>query len=180
MEKNTHVDSQNPTKLTHWKKEFNPDFLGSWSLDGGEDIVLTIKKTGRTKVKSQQNPKGEDCFAAWFKETDKPMILNVTNCRIIGKLYSNYIETWIGKKIQLYVKEVSAFGEVVEALRIKEVVPVSKSEIDDAKKKIDAAKSNEELVKLYNTNQDWQKNQPIMSLFTARKKQIQDELIGAK
>ena len=30
--------------LTHWKNQFNYDYLGAYSLSGGKDIVLTIKR----------------------------------------------------------------------------------------------------------------------------------------
>lgn len=33
--------------LTHWKNQFNYDYLGAYSLSGGKDIVLTIKETKR-------------------------------------------------------------------------------------------------------------------------------------
>ena len=31
-------------ELTHWKKFHNPDYLGSYSLDPGKDMILTIDK----------------------------------------------------------------------------------------------------------------------------------------
>ena len=57
------------------------------------------------------------------------MIMNKTNCKIIEKIYGTpYIEDWIGKKIQIYVqKGVKAFGEIVDALRIREQIPGGKS-----------------------------------------------------
>ena len=62
----------------------------------------------------------------YFSEKDiKPMIVNATNAKTIQKLFkSPYIEDWAGRKIEIYVEKVKAFGELVEALRIKPTIPV--------------------------------------------------------
>jgi hypothetical protein len=50
----------------------------------------------------------------------KPMILNKTNCKIIAKIHDTpYIEQWAGKSILIYAAKVKAFGEMVDALRVK-------------------------------------------------------------
>lgn len=52
------------------------------------------------------------------------MILNRTNCKTIAKIYqTNFIEEWSGKKIQIYAELVDAFGEQVEALRVRPFAP---------------------------------------------------------
>jgi hypothetical protein len=52
------------------------------------------------------------------------MILNKTNCKTITKVYKTpYIEDWANRKIQIYVEQVKAFGDIVEALRIKKLIP---------------------------------------------------------
>lgn len=52
------------------------------------------------------------------------MIMNSTNLKQIAKLFgSPYIEDWAGKSIQLYTTPVKAFGEVVEALRVRPMIP---------------------------------------------------------
>ena len=48
------------------------------------------------------------------------MILNATNCKTLVKLSkSEFIENWIGLTVTLYVAKVKAFGEVMDALRIR-------------------------------------------------------------
>ena len=108
---------------THWKKEFNYEYMGSYSLPDGKDIVLTIKETKREQVIGQ-NGKKEDCFVCYFNESDKPMILNRTNCKTITKIHNTpYIEDWKGLQVQLGVDKVNAFGESVDALRIRNIKP---------------------------------------------------------
>lgn len=109
--------------LTHWKKEFNYDYLGSYSLLPGEEKTLTIKETKKQEVKGADGKK-QDCFVAYFVENEKPMILNKTNCKTITKLYNTpYIENWKGIRIIVESATVKAFGDVVDALRVKNINP---------------------------------------------------------
>ena len=32
---------------THWKRLTNPDYLGAYALNPGEDLILTIKNAGK-------------------------------------------------------------------------------------------------------------------------------------
>ena len=68
--------------------------------------------------------KKEDCIVCYWKEKEKPMILNVTNCKTITKVVGTpYIEQWAGHRIQIGVENVKAFGDVVQALRVKKTKP---------------------------------------------------------
>lgn len=110
---------------THWKKLENPDYLGAYALEPGKDLVVTIKSVGQEEVYNPSNNKKETCTVAHFTEKGiKPMILNVTNNKTIAKIYDTpYIEDWVGKSIAIYIAKVKAFGETVEALRIRKQVP---------------------------------------------------------
>lgn len=109
--------------MTHWKKLTNPDYLGTYSLEDGKDIVLTIE---RVQVETVTGPEGkkEECMVCHWAEREKPMILNSTNAKMIQKLLKTpYIEEWSGHKIQIGVEMVKAFGEVVDALRVRNFLP---------------------------------------------------------
>lgn len=108
----------------HWKKQFNYDYLGSYSLDGKREMVVSIKGVGAAKV-TGQNGRKEDCFVVHFNEMDKPMILNRTNAKAIEKVAgSGLVEDWVGVRVTLYVeKGVKAFGDVVDALRVRDKKP---------------------------------------------------------
>jgi hypothetical protein len=67
--------------------------------------------------------KKEDCTVAHLVG-QKPMILNVTNSKMIAKLYGPYIEDWAGKPITLYASTTKLAGETVECLRIRPKVVV--------------------------------------------------------
>lgn len=130
-------------KLTHYKKLINPDYLGAYSLEAGKDMVLTIKSVAKENVKGHGG-KVEELTVARFKEIKKPMVLNVTNCKTIKDIYSTpYIEEWEGKKIQVYGTEVKFGGEMVEALRIRPIIPKTElPELTPNHEKWEIAKKN--------------------------------------
>lgn len=108
---------------THWKKLTNPDYLGAYALDPGKDMILTIKGVTLEKITGADGKK-EECTVIRFVEPVKPMICNNTNAKTIEKIYKTpFIEEWAGRKIQIYTAEVKAFGDVVDALRIRAYVP---------------------------------------------------------
>lgn len=110
---------------THWKKLHNPDFLGAWDLDEGQDMVLNITSVTTEKVKNSDG-KEEDCIVLKTANT-KPFILNATNAKTITKvLGSPYIEDWAGQSIQVFSTKVRAFGDVVDALRVRPTKPKQK------------------------------------------------------
>ena len=52
------------------------------------------------------------------------MILNATNMKMIAKvLGSNFVEDWSGRKVWIGTEKVRAFGDVVDALRIRRYAP---------------------------------------------------------
>ncbi|MFA5676581.1 MAG: hypothetical protein WDA65_08695 [Christensenellales bacterium] len=109
--------------LTHWKKLHNPDYLGAYSIENGKDLILTISNVKQEEVIGTDGKK-EECIVCYFSDADKPMILNATNAKQIQKLTGTpYIEKWVGFKVQIGIEKVKAFGEVVEALRIRKHPP---------------------------------------------------------
>ena len=142
---------------THWKKLENPDYLGAYALQPGQDLIAQIKSVGQEEVYNPTNNKKEVCTVAHFMDNNiKPMILNVTNCKTISKIYDTpYIEDWQGKWIAIYIAKVKAFGDVVEALRIRNKVPSIKKIIcEDCKGEITGSggRSAEEIAEIATRN----------------------------
>lgn len=137
--------------LTHWKKLTNPDYLGAYALQPGEELILTIKSVSNEPVVGSDGKK-EVCTVARFYEDVKPMILNATNSKTIASLFKTpYIEQWYGKKIQIYSEKVKAFGEVVDALRIRPFIPADKDLIcaDCGAKIVDFEKTKADVLAKY-------------------------------
>ena len=111
---------------THWKALTNPNYLGAYAFQPGEEKTVTIKEVKRETV---QNERGkEECTVAYFIEDIKPLILNKTNGDAISKVWGTpYIEDWSGKKITLKVKKVSAFGDMVDAVRVSKERPAEET-----------------------------------------------------
>ena len=117
--------------MTHWKKLTNPNYLGAYSLDDGKDMILTIKYVQNETVTGADGKK-EECTVCHFTEQVKPMILNVTNMKQITKIVgSPYVEHWAGHKIQIGSERVKAFGEIVEALRVRPTAPKAEPDAPD-------------------------------------------------
>lgn len=140
---------------THFKKLKNPDFLGSWDLtdENGNFInkIVTISNVVKKMVHDGRGGQ-EECITVDFSEC-KPMIMNSTNLKTICKvLGSPYIEDWKGRKIEITVEKVKAFGEVHDTLRVVkaslELTPKhpkwngAKQAIKDGKVTIDAIKKH--------------------------------------
>jgi len=137
-------------QLHHWKKLVNPDYLGSYILDPGQELLLTIKSCANEQITGTDGKK-QECMVLRFMEDIKPMILNRTNAKIITKLHKTpYIEQWTGKKIMIYAKQIRAFGEDVDALRIRDFLPQPKElDITSALKKLNESKTLAELQSNY-------------------------------
>lgn len=112
------------SEKTHWKKFHNPDYLGAYAFQPGERKILTISKAVQEVVTGQGNRK-EDCLVVHFQEGEKPLICNVTNSKAITKVAgSPFIEDWPNVKIELYTEKVNAFGDMVDAVRVKRSAPI--------------------------------------------------------
>lgn len=104
--------------VTHWKKLTNPNYIGAEVLQPGQELKLTIERIEKEQVKTAEG--SQDCIVAHFKGGQKGMIINKTNAKIISKVLDTpYIEEWIGKSIIIYAAKVKAFGELIDALRVK-------------------------------------------------------------
>lgn len=113
--------SEQKQPVTHWKKLTNPNYIGAHDLQPGQEVKITIDTVSKEPVKGPDG-KEEMCVVAKLKgtATGKPMILNKTNMKIIAKVLDTpYIEEWSGKSVIIYAAKVKAFGELVDALRVK-------------------------------------------------------------
>jgi hypothetical protein len=105
--------------LTHWKKLENPDYIGAYAFQPGEEKTVTIQRVQREMVNGPDG-KREECTVLHFRENEKPLILNATNGKMVAKMAGTpYIEQWSGIRIAIGVEKVRAFGDYVDAVRVK-------------------------------------------------------------
>ena len=111
------------TEKTHWKKLQDPNYFGAWSIPENQDLILTINRINVEEIVSEGGRK-EQKPVLYFKENQKPLVLNVTNSRTIEAIHgSPYIEDWSDKKIQLFQDVTKLKGEEVDCVRIRPFVP---------------------------------------------------------
>lgn len=120
------MSNQEAPVKTHWKKLQHPDYIGAYTIMDGvnpdKELIVTIEKVVRQQVTGADGKK-EECTVCYLIG-QKPMILNSTNQKTMTKLFgSPFIEDWQGKKMALYVAKVKAFGDTVDALRVREKAP---------------------------------------------------------
>ena len=106
----------------HWKKTTNPNYLGSYAFEKGKDLIV---KLADVKVETVQKAQGSEVKNVLYFDGDvKPLILNTTNMKAIEKATGTpYMDEWVGKKLQLYVTVVSAFGDTMDAVRVRDFMP---------------------------------------------------------
>ena len=84
------------------------------SDDVKADTPVTISKIEEEKVGEDMKP------IVYFEETDKGLVLNVTNARKIADIVgSDKISEWPGNKITLHTVLVNYRKEEVPAIRVK-------------------------------------------------------------
>lgn len=128
---------------THIRKMQDNNYLGEWDLPLENEglFIATITKIEIGQVIGSGNKKSEKPLV-FFKEFKKPLVLNATNRKAItSAIQSPYIEDWIGKKIKLYrIKNLKAFGETLDAIRVKnEPVTIELPIMDKNHKKFESA-----------------------------------------
>jgi hypothetical protein len=84
-----------------------------------QDTTVTIRQVKLEKFEQQDKPE-EQKPAAYFDEIDKALILNKTNWKTLVELTGeDESDKWTGLRITLTIVDVSAFGDIVHAIRIK-------------------------------------------------------------
>lgn len=105
-----------------YRKFMDKNYLGSWDVPDGEDLILTIDKCARDDVKNERG--SEKKLTLHFVEDYKPMILNATNSKAISEAVgSTKVEDWAGKSVAIFTQKVTAFGGTTDALRIRPFAP---------------------------------------------------------
>ena len=110
--------------MGHWKKPFKSDHLASCDIEG-KDLILTIREVKQEMCKLATGD--ALCNVAYFKESGwKPMILNVTNSKVVMGFSGGGrdTDTWKNIPVAIYADPKVRFGkDTVEGLRIRPVQP---------------------------------------------------------
>lgn len=110
---------------THYKKLRDPNYIGAYELMNADgttnEMVVIIEGAKKEELKNAEKNQG----LVLYLKGQKPMIVNSVNAKsITSATGSPFVEDWTGKAITLYVVKIKAFGETMEALRVKKDPPV--------------------------------------------------------
>lgn len=87
--------------------------------DVQQPMLVTINDIEQVNVAPQGQP-DEMKWTMTFPELDKPLVLNSTNMHVIGSIYGDDTDGWLGQKIVLYSDpNVSFGGKLVGGLRLR-------------------------------------------------------------
>ena len=87
--------------------------------DVPEDTLVTVEGLKKVNV-ARDDEEAEYKFVIQFKEFSKPMVLNSTNIKRLGKALGDDTDDWTGGQVVLYVDHDIEFGgNIVGGLRIR-------------------------------------------------------------
>lgn len=118
------------TIKTHYRKVFKSDHLGSADLEDFIEknipLIFTIKEV-RQELNVKVAGKKGNFNIAYFEEQIKPLVLNVTNSKIVKAFCNNspFVEDWKNVRVELYIDDNVKMGsEIVGGVRIKPTQPI--------------------------------------------------------
>lgn len=101
---------------------FPSQYLAGPDLMGRDVVVVIDSIDPRHELHRADNTKERKPVVTLRGKTKK-WVLNKTNAKRIAKLYGPEATGWIGKSITLYMEKVKAFGEVHDAIRVRQEKP---------------------------------------------------------
>lgn len=114
----------------------HPDFMGAIDLTDcpNGEVTLTIASITEKKVANGRGESTNESVCAWQEKGWMPMILNVTNKKVLVKLYKTKDTTkLVGKRVTIYAEHGRWFGKEGDALRIRPVIPTAPKQSAPAK-----------------------------------------------
>lgn len=107
--------------MPDFRTMFDKDYLYAFMLNGREVTVEIARvQGGQIKGDGGKSSKKPICH---FKGKDKPLALNVTNCKTIAAMYGNNTDNWIGKRITIYPTTTDFGGKTVDCIRVRQGIP---------------------------------------------------------
>ena len=110
-----------------------PQYLGSWDCTEGE-LILTISDFKEEVIEGDKGRKERKCVMYFVEKDVRPMVVNLTNRKMLAKLYHTTDSAKLkGKLVKIGTDQVKAFGGIHDALRIRPVVPTAPKQSAPAK-----------------------------------------------
>ena len=102
-------------------KHIDRRFINSLDLIGKGDCAVTISRVEKLpKIKYQDGKSVNNPKLMYFSHTDKPLVLNATNIRLISMaLGTTNVGEWKGRKVNIFAEPGKWFGKQQFAVRFR-------------------------------------------------------------
>ena len=113
--------------MPDYRSMYDRNYLYAFDLCG-RDVTVTIASVKAATVKDSEGKDQKKPIIHFAEGREKRgLVLCKTNGATIAALYGNNTDKWIGKRISLFPTTTSAFGKVVECIRIRPMAPNAKA-----------------------------------------------------
>lgn len=117
--------------MPDFRSMYDSNYLYAFDLKG-RDVTVTIKSVAAAKVRNADK-KEQKKPIVFFRESKDPrgLVLCKTNGKTVAAMYGNDTDAWIGKRVTLFATNVDAFGQTVEAIRIRPMIPKATAKVGE-------------------------------------------------
>jgi hypothetical protein len=124
--------------MSHYRTLFDAGkYLASWHLPRDKDVTVTIEAVTGGELKNLATKKVSRKPLIKFQGKALLFACNVTNGKVIEKLYGPMTKDWVGKPLTLHVGRVrSPEGGMCDGICVRPKVGESAGQIDEAAKEV--------------------------------------------
>ena len=83
----------------------------------GHNVPVTIRGFSAEMITGEHGQ--EEGYILYFEGSDKGLILNKTNAKVLAKAFGPETDGWVGQEVILYSEHIKAFGKMHNAARVK-------------------------------------------------------------
>ena len=112
--------------MMDWRNMFDSDFLHAWHL-GGRERTLTITRVEAGAFDNRKQKKKEKKPFLYFRNVERPLGLNKTNCKTLASLFGNDTTKWAGQRVTVYPTRTQFGNDEVDCIRIRPTAPSAKT-----------------------------------------------------
>lgn len=110
------------SKVTFREELLYPSaYLAAFDL-AGKDVTFTIIKIEKQELQLRNGGKKVKPVLT-FKETEKLVVLNVTNAESIASMYGNKADAWLGRQVTFFPTQVPVGRKMEDCIRVREKIP---------------------------------------------------------
>ena len=117
--------------MADYRTMFDRKYIFAYDL-AGRDVTVTIKEVVEGKLVGEGGKESRKPIM-YIEGKERGLGLCKTNCKTIAELYGTTdTREWRGKRVTLYPTKTMFGGKEVDCIRIRNVIPVSKSKAQAA------------------------------------------------